>query len=109
MGCVSHGGLLVTPPCGSAPLPHQGREKIVSGGTLQLVAPDPQLRNADARQRPYWAARRGLWYDALDGVSRLVEQERDTPHWRRQRADLLEQGGLMEAALYDRDMAKAGR
>jgi len=91
------------------PLPQQGRMKIVSGGALQRVAPDPQLQNADARRRPYLAARQGLWYDALDGVSRLVEQGRNTAHWRRQRADLLEQGGLMEAALYDRDMAASGR
>ena len=28
------------------PLPHQGREKVVSSGAIQLAAPDPQLRAA---------------------------------------------------------------
>jgi hypothetical protein len=87
------------------PLPHQGREKIASSGTIQLVAPDPQLNWVAARWRPYLAARRGLWYDALDEVSRLAEGEGNTDYWRRQRSELLDQGGLREAALYDRNKA----
>lgn len=89
------------------PLPHQGWQKVVSSGTIQLVTPSPRLRRADPYQRPYLAARQGLWYDAVDGVSQLVAQ--NPAHWRQQRADLLEQGGLMEAASYDRSMAAIGR
>lgn len=88
------------------PQPHQRWRKIFSGGSMQLVEPLPAVDAATPDLRPYLAAEKGLWYDALEGVSRLLEREPgDLRFWRLQRADLLKQGKLMEAAAYEREMA----
>jgi Domain of Unknown Function (DUF928) len=91
------------------PDPYQSWTKVVSGGSIELAPPDPNLELASVQLRPYLAARHGLWYDALDGISRLVDDQPDSTLWRLQRAQLLEQGSLMEAAAYDRDLASPQR
>ncbi len=86
------------------PMPHERWKGMATGGMIKVVAEDPQLKNASVRDRPYIAARKGIWYDALGGISRLVENQPDAAHWRLERATLLEQGGLVEAAAYERSL-----
>lgn len=86
------------------PMPHERWKGIATGGMIKVVPEDPQLKNASDRERPYIAARNGIWYDALDGISHLVENGPDSDHWRMERATLLEQGGLVEAAAYERSL-----
>ena len=47
-------------------------------------------------------ARAGLWYDALDEVSRAVEAAPNNPVPAKHRAALLEQIGLNSIARYER-------
>ena len=88
------------------PMPHERWKSVASGGMIKVVPEDPKLKNASDSDRPYIAARNGIWYDAFDGISRLVESGPDTGHWRLERATLLEQGGLVEAAGYERALAE---
>lgn len=87
------------------PMPHERWKGVISGGMIKVVPEDRQLKHASARSRPYMAARKGLWYDALDSISRLVESQPNVTHWRLERAKLLEQGGLVEATAYERALA----
>ncbi|KOR30498.1 hypothetical protein TI04_05535 [Achromatium sp. WMS2] len=47
------------------------------------------------------AAKKGLWYDAVDAVSKLVQTEQRGNKWHQHRAELLRQGNLQQAAKYD--------
>jgi hypothetical protein len=91
------------------PQPHQRWPALVSLGHIVVDGPDATLKSAPPERRPYLAAQRGYWYDALDGVSRLVEAHAGNPEWRLQRAALLDQGGLLVAARHERAMAASGR
>jgi hypothetical protein len=48
----------------------------------------------------------GVWYDALDAISRRAADDASNPQWHLQRSDLLAQGGLPEAAVYEREVAR---
>jgi hypothetical protein len=89
------------------PLPHQRWKKIVSAGQIERINGTIDLTALNPEQRPFVAAQNGLWYDALDGISRQVEQDPLNPTPHQQRAELLAQGGLMEASLLDSDRAAA--
>jgi len=91
------------------PQPHQRWPALKSLARIAVDGPDATLEDATREQRPYLAAQRGYWYDALDGISRLAEADASNPEWRLQRASLLEQGGLVAAATYEREMARSGR
>jgi hypothetical protein len=88
----------------------QRSKDVISGGTIQRVSPDSavQARAASAgeRQAPMVYAEAGLWYDAIDGLSRLIERSPGDAELRAQRAALLEQVGLPAAAAYDRSAPK---
>lgn len=89
------------------PEPHQRWPTLISQGRILVEEPDPVLQAAPIEQRPYLAARHGYWYDALDNISRLIEADSKSSHWRMQRAILLEQGELPAAAAYEKDKAKS--
>lgn len=88
------------------PDPAQRSKDVTSGGTIRRVAPDPavQARAAAAgeRQAPMVYAEAGLWYDAIDALSRLIERQPGDAELHAQRAALLDQVGLPAAASYDR-------
>lgn len=90
--------------------PYRMAPNIMSRGEIKLIMASHDLSRASPEQRPYLAASAGVWYDALDGVSQLVDRGgMRTAYWHQQRADLLEQGQLTAAAKYDRKMAAATR
>lgn len=85
--------------------PAQRSNDIVAGGAIRRVAPDPTVRarlsGSDARAVPYIYAEQGIWYDAIDVLSRFIEVDPADDNLRDQRAALLRQQGL-EAAIADR-------
>lgn len=83
------------------PIPGKSRQQLVSKSAIKFIGPDAELDATDPHHRPYTAAERGLWYDALDWVSRLVATESDSNYWRHQRADLLNQGNLEAIAILE--------
>lgn len=86
--------------------PAQRSKDLTSGGTIRRVAPDPALQAriaaAGERAAPGIYADAGLWYDAIESLSRLIERDPGDKALRRGRAALLEQVGLPAAAASDR-------
>jgi hypothetical protein len=83
-----------------------GNAKDNSSGNIRRIEPSAELlRRLSAtagRQRYSMLAREGLWYDALDEVSRAVDAAPSDPAPARHRAALLEQIGLNAVARYER-------
>jgi hypothetical protein len=89
------------------PFPHQRLPPLASLGRILLDDTTTALQQASSAHKPYLAAQLGYWYDALDWVSQQIETNPPASELRLRRADLLEQGGLLSAALYERDMTQA--
>ncbi|HYI87142.1 MAG TPA: DUF928 domain-containing protein [Burkholderiales bacterium] len=69
--------------------PAQRSNDVVAGGGIKRIAPADAVRD-------------GVWYDALDQLSQQISANPADARLRQQRAALLEQVGLREAAAYDR-------
>jgi hypothetical protein len=86
--------------------PRQRSNDIVAGGEIELVSPaadlERSLAGAGENSGPAIYAGAGIWYDAIDAVSLLVARNPADVARRRQRAALLDQVGLEQAAAYDR-------
>lgn len=86
--------------------PTQRSNDVIAGGEIQRVSASDTLRSdlggAGEDQRPAVFAQAGIWYDALDGVSTLIERHPGDAKWKELRAALLEQVGLEKAAAYER-------
>jgi len=86
------------------------KKNVTSGGTIKRVASDPAVQARAAavgeRQAPMVYAEAGLWYDAIDSLSRLIERYPGDTVIRAQRAALLEQVALTAAASYDKAGAR---
>jgi hypothetical protein len=84
----------------------QRSQDIIVMGTIELVAPPDglqgQLTKAGKTDAPRLYAKAGLWYDAIAALSALIATAPQDMTLRQQRAALLEQEGLPEAAAYDR-------
>ena len=79
---------------------------VISGGVIKRVAPpaglQEKLAGASREARPRVLAAAGLWYDAIAELSELIEANPGDRVLREQRARLLEQVGLPDAAAADR-------
>ena len=75
-----------------------GPDDAVAGGLIERVEKSSQLdaalRRAGAARAVHVYARGGLWYDAIDSISRVVAASPRDPAPRAQRDALLEQVGL---------------
>ena len=84
----------------------QRSNDVVASGTIKYVKPDAALENkvagADALAQARIYAADGIWYDAIDSLSRAIEQKPGDASLHAQRAAMLEQVGLTSAADYDR-------
>jgi hypothetical protein len=84
---------------------------ITTGGEIQRIVTPPELEarlaTANVSRVPFVLADAGIWYDAIDRLSKLIDTYPDDPALLRQRASLLEQVGLTEVAEVDR-VAAAG-
>ena len=84
----------------------QRSNDVIAGGTIKRVAETDSVRSrvkeASAASRPALYASAGIWYEAIDELSRLISAQPENRELRVQRAALLEQVGLTEAAAFDR-------
>ena len=80
---------------------------IVASGAIKRIAPPKSvaanLLTNNAEDLIYTFAEAGIWYDALELVSKQIEQHPDNTEYRELRAELLEQGDLIEVAEFDRN------
>jgi hypothetical protein len=70
--------------------PAQRSNDVVAGGGIKRIAPADAVGD-------------GVWYDALDQLSQQISANPADARLRQQRAALLEQVGLREAAAFDRN------
>ena len=81
-------------------------EKRDASGLIQRVEPSADLAQrlaaTSGRARYALLAKEGVWYDALDEVSRSIDAAPNNPVPARHRAALLEQIGLTAVARYER-------
>jgi len=84
----------------------QRSSDLVASGTIQYTKPDAalvdSLASADTPTSANIYAGQGVWYDAVDAISRAIQQNPGDAGLRGQRAALLEQVGLETAAEHDR-------
>jgi len=85
--------------------PDRRSRDILSGGMIEVVSASPdlsaRLNQAPKAKQPFVLAEEGLWYDALAGVSERIDAAPKDLSLRKQRAALLDQVGLNEAAEFD--------
>lgn len=91
---------------------HRARD-ILSGGMIELLPASSDLsaklgRTPKAKQ-PFVLAEEGIWYDALAGVSDRIDAAPKDLSLRKQRAALLNQVGLNEAAQFDLKEAQSAQ
>jgi hypothetical protein len=90
--------------------PDERSKDILAGGSIQRVATSESVRTKlDEVGEAMWPAvyaQSGLWYDAVDEISRLIYANPADGGLREQRASLLAQAGLAQAAAYDRSGLK---
>ena len=90
--------------------PDERSKDILAGGSIQRVATSESVRTKlDEVGEAMWPAvyaESGLWYDAVDEISKLIYANPADGGLRAQRASLLAQVGLAQAAAYDRNTLK---
>jgi hypothetical protein len=83
---------------------HRSKD-ILAAGAIELVAVSPELKDilqkANSIEAASAYAEKGIWYNALSSLSATVEKKPDDKFLAKQRAFLLEQVGLSEAARYE--------
>ena len=87
------------------PDPEERSSDVVAGGGVELVdagALREELARAPDSQQVLVLAQNGIWYDAIDALSRRIDQTPADPLPREQRAALLEQVGLADVAAAER-------
>lgn len=83
----------------------QRSNDVLAGGTIKRVTDSPvqaQLKQASPAQLPAIYAEAGIWYDAIDQLSKQISANQSDRQLRARRAALLEQVGLRDAATFDR-------
>jgi hypothetical protein len=90
--------------------PDERSKDILAGGSIQRVAASESVRTklneVGEIMWPAVYAESGLWYDAVDEISKLIYANPTDGGLREQRASLLAQAGLAQAAAYDRNTLK---
>lgn len=85
--------------------PAQRSNDIVAGGAIQRIdnsVVEGRMKQSPSARRAAVYAESGIWYDALEELSREINANPADARLRQQRAALLEQVGLREAAAFDR-------
>jgi hypothetical protein len=84
------------------PDPARRSRDILASGTIERVKPaselEPKFAGAGKEDLVSWYAEAGIWYDALETVSDLIERSPGDATARRYRAALLAQAGLPDFA-----------
>ena len=84
----------------------QRSNDVIAGGTIKRVAESDavraKLKETPVEKRAALYAGEGLWYDAIDELSREISAQPQNRALRESRASLLDQVGLTEVAASDR-------
>jgi len=87
--------------------PARRSNDVIAGGTIKRIADsgavEPRLKQTSQAQWAAVYAEAGIWYDAIDQLSKQISADPANRQLRAQRAALLEQVGLREAAAFDRN------
>src|SRR5438477_11133322 len=79
---------------------------VIAKGVIKRINPPGDLatriEKADDIERAAAYAAAGFWYDAFESVSNAIEAHPDDASLRAQRASLLQQVGLSQAATFDK-------
>ncbi|MEI6084974.1 MAG: DUF928 domain-containing protein [Verrucomicrobiota bacterium] len=82
--------------------PNNRSTDLVASGFIERVAPSAELQaklaGATPSSLPAIYAAAGIWHDSLSSLSDLIAAQPDNKAWQEQRADLLRQVGLKNAA-----------
>jgi Domain of Unknown Function (DUF928) len=93
--------------------PDRRSRDTLSGGMIEVLSPSAELsaklRQTPKAKQPFALAQEGIWYDALAGVSDSIDASPKDLSLRKQRAALLDQVGLKEAAEFDLKEARSGQ
>jgi len=85
--------------------PDHRSKDIMAGGIITLVEPSPsllaKLKVAGSNNAPFTYAEEGLWYDALETISSMIDASPTNKDFRKQRVSLLQQIGLSEVAEFE--------
>lgn len=88
------------------PDPANRSQDVIASGTIQRIAPDAKLTAALADvkglDKAAVYAQHGIWYEALETVSNEIDAAPKNKALRAQRAALLDQAGLKDAATAER-------
>ena len=86
--------------------PGQRSNDVVASGTIQRIAPseslEAEIAGADEHTLAGIYAKEGVWYDAIDSLTRMIDKSPDDSGLQQQRTALLEQVGLQDAADFTR-------
>ena len=88
------------------PDPANRSQDVIASGSIQRIAPDAKLTAALAEakglDKAAAYAEGGIWYDALEALTNEIDAAPKDKDLRAQRAALLEQAGLKDAAAGER-------
>jgi hypothetical protein len=88
------------------PDPANRSQDVIASDTIQRAEPGAQfttaLAGAEGLDRAALYARQGIWYDALEAVTKEIDAAPKDKELRFQRAALLEQAGLQKVAASER-------
>ena len=88
------------------PDPANRSQDVIASGSIQRIEPAPALTTALASAKGMEIAaayaQNGVWYDALEAVSNEIDAAPKSKDLHAQRAALLDQAGLKEAAAGER-------
>jgi len=85
---------------------NRSKDVIAKGVIKRISAPgdlDKKIENTSDTEKAAVYAEAGIWYDALEAISNAIDAQPDDASLREQRASLLKQVGLPEAAAIDQN------
>ena len=90
------------------PEPERRSKDIIATGMIERIDPPEIVASAlmtkSQEDLVYIFSKEGIWYDAVEKISHLITSQPESSELRMLRAELLDQGNLIEVAEYDRDI-----
>ena len=87
------------------PDPANRSQDVVTSASIQRIEPSKELaaalKTAAPGDKAAVYAQNGVWYDAVEAITAQIDKEPKNGDLRKQRGELLKQGGLKDAAAAD--------
>ena len=94
------------------PDPDRRSKDVIAVGMIERIDPPESIASAlitkSQEDLVYILSREGIWYDAVEKISHLIAAQPERSELRILRAELLDQGNLIEVAEYDRNILTSG-